>query len=179
MSLEIAFFYSTDPSAAPLSIKFIKKTKFEEKVMIWMAVSSQGVSSVYVHRSKKGIGQDVYLNECIKKRLLPFINKYHSNGNFLFWSDLANAHYSNIVQEHLNEEEIRYVARVDNPPNVPQARPIELVRSILKRKVYENDWEAQDIYHLVGRIFKKSKELDRYTLQDIIEGARTKLRALW
>ena len=51
--------------------------------MIWMAVSD-----VYVHDSKQGIRQGTYLNECINKRLVPFIDKYHSNGNYLFCRSL-------------------------------------------------------------------------------------------
>lgn len=137
-----------------------------------------GVSNIYIHRSKQGVTQETYLNECIKKRLLPFITKYHSDGDCLFWPDLASAHYWNIVQEHLTEKNIRCVSYVDNPLNVPQARPIELLWSILERKIYENNWEARDIDHLAQRIRKKVKELDRQMLQNMVESVRKKLRAL-
>jgi len=112
-------FYSTDPATAPPDIKFRKKKKFEPKVMIWMAVSSKGVSNVYVHKNKQAINQDTYLNECINKRLLPFVEKHHSNGNYLFWPDLASAHYSKSVQGRLSEKNVLFVIRKDNPPNVP------------------------------------------------------------
>ena len=52
----------------------------------------------------------------------------------------------------MNEKNIPYVSLVDNPPNVPQARPIEVIWTILERKIYENIWEANDIDHLVRRI---------------------------
>ena len=61
--------------------------------MIWMGMSSKGTSDIYVHKSIQAVNQETYLKECINKRLLPFIAKYHSNGNYLFWSDLAKAHY--------------------------------------------------------------------------------------
>jgi len=77
-------FYSTDPATAPTDIKFRKKKKFEPKLMVWMAMSSKGVSNMYVHKSKQAVNEDTYLNECINKRLLPFIEKYHQNGNYLF-----------------------------------------------------------------------------------------------
>ncbi|CAF5073282.1 unnamed protein product, partial [Rotaria magnacalcarata] len=66
--------------------------------------------------------------------LFPFIEKYHHNGNYLFWPDLASAHYSNIVKERLHEKNVPLVARQDNPPNVPQARSIETVWALLERK---------------------------------------------
>ena len=144
-----------------------------------MAISAKGVSNVYVHRDKQAVDQKIYLKECINRRLLPFVDKYHSNGNILFWPDLARSHYSKIVQQRLNEKNIPYVSLVDNPPNVPQARPIEVIWTILERKIYENNWEANNIDHLVGRIKQKIKELDQQMLQDMMEGVRRKLRAIW
>ena len=67
--------------------------------MVWMAISAKGVSNVYVHRGKQAVDQKIYLKECINRRLLPFVDKYHSNGNILFWPDLARSHYSKIVQQ--------------------------------------------------------------------------------
>ncbi|CAF5166545.1 unnamed protein product, partial [Rotaria magnacalcarata] len=37
----------------------------------------------------------------------------------------------------LHEQNIKFVPKQDNPPNVPQARPIEDFWSILAGKVYE------------------------------------------
>ena len=85
------YFYSTDRATAPPKVKFQCKTKFEAKVMIWMVMSSKGTSDIYVHKSIQAVNQDTYLKECINKRLLPFIAKYHSNGNYLFWPDLAQS----------------------------------------------------------------------------------------
>ena len=65
--------------------------------MIWMAVSAKGTSDIYVRKSIQALNQETYLKECIDKRLPRFIAKCQSNGNYLFWSDLVKAHYSNIV----------------------------------------------------------------------------------
>ena len=121
------YFYSTDSTTAPADIKFRENKKFEPKIMVWMVMSSKGASDMYVHKSKQAIRQDTYLNQCINKRLLPFIDKYHQNGNYLFWPDLASAHYSKSVQERFNEQNVPFVIRKDNPPNVPQPRLIETV----------------------------------------------------
>ena len=74
------YFYSTDPATAPPKVNFQCKTKFEAKVMIWMVISSKGTSDIYVHKSIQDVNQETYLKECINKRLLPFIAKYHSDG---------------------------------------------------------------------------------------------------
>lgn len=173
------YFYSTDPSTAPSDVKFQKKAKFEEKVLVWIAISSRGISSVYVHKSKEAIRQGTYLTECIDKRLLPFIEKHHSDGNYLFWPDLATSHYSNVVQQRLKDNHVPYVLRTDNPPNVPQARPVEQVWTLLERKIYENNWEAKNIDCLARRIKQKAKELDQDTLRRMICSVRKKLFSMW
>ena len=62
------YFYSTDPSAAPPNIQFQQKTKFESKVMVWMAISAKDASEVYDHRGKQVREQERYLKECINRR---------------------------------------------------------------------------------------------------------------
>ena len=63
------YFYSTDPATALTKVKFQCKTKFEVKVMIWMAMSFKGTSNIYVHKSIQAVDQETYLKECINKRL--------------------------------------------------------------------------------------------------------------
>ena len=55
-----------------LPLKFQQKTKFESKVMMWMAISAKGISNVYVHRDKQALDQKIYLKECINR---PFVDK--------------------------------------------------------------------------------------------------------
>ena len=62
---------------------------------------------------------------------------------------------------------------------MPQPRPIEVIWTILERKIYENNWEANNIDRLARRIKQKIKELDQQMLQDMMEGVRRKLRAIW
>ena len=82
------------------------------------------------------INQQIYLKECFKKRLLPFIHDKHSNGNYLFWPDLATSHYAKDCLTWMSEN-INFVPKDMNPPNVPQARPIENFWGDLSQRVYE------------------------------------------
>ena len=79
----------------------------------------------------------------------------------------------------MTKKNLPYASLVDNSPNVPQARPIETVWTVLERKIYENNWEAKNIDHLVKRMKQKAKELDQEMLQRMIEDVGKKLRALW
>jgi hypothetical protein len=53
-----------------------------------------------------------------------FINLF-TNEKIVFWPDLASAHYATDTLIQLKELKIEYVAKEENPPNVPQTRPIE------------------------------------------------------
>ena len=54
--------------------------------------------------------------------------------------------------------------KVDNPANLPEVRPIEDFWSVLKAKVYENNWEAKTLHELEVRIQKCLKEVDPVTI---------------
>ena len=97
------------------------------------------MSNPYFVPSGLGINQYVYLEECIRKRLIPFINANHTDSKYLFWPDLARSHYATSVIEFMEQNGIKYVKKHDNPPNVPECRPIENFWGILKGLVYANN----------------------------------------
>ena len=172
-------FYTTDPSTTPSDIKYKKKKKFAPKLLIWMAMLPKGVSNVYVHKSKQAITTDIYLNECINKRLLPFIEKHYKRNNYIFWTDKASAHYAGVVIERLRTKNINVVTKSNNPPNVPQARPIETQWSLLEQKTYARNWQAKNLDSLARRIKAKVKELDQKMLQAMVKTIRKQLRSMW
>jgi hypothetical protein len=58
--------------------------------MVWQAICGCGSrSSSFI--TSKTINQDVYIKECLQKRLLPFARKH--NESVIFWPDLAPCHY--------------------------------------------------------------------------------------
>jgi hypothetical protein len=77
---------------------------------------------------------EFYINECLQPRLLPFINKHHSDFNFQFVHDLAGAHFS-IETFTLMKENLPFVNNTANHQNVLQARPIENLWGILVQKI--------------------------------------------
>ena len=80
-------FYSSNVSLTSSSKKFNQKKKFEEKILVYLVISSKGVSKPYMVPSGLAINQDVYIKECLSKRVIPFINEYHSDGEYIFWPD--------------------------------------------------------------------------------------------
>lgn len=171
-------FYTDNIEATPDDVKYAGKSKFEPKVLVWAAISSKGLSVPLIRPNKsKAVDSDVYIGQCLPK-LKQFIGKFHAGDEIMFWPDLASCHYSKKTLHWLTEQKIPFVPKKDNPPNVPQARPIENFWSVLKRMVYDNGWEARNEQQLINRIKRKLKEIDINTVQNLNRDIRSTLRKI-
>ena len=147
-----AFYYAYACGDVPDAVKWNTTQKFEHRLLMWIAISERGISKPYFCPAGSAVNQNVYAIKCVKQRLLPFIQEHHADGHYLFWSDLASAHYANSCQELFAELEINYVAKTSNPPVVPSIRPIEDFWGILKQAVYQHNWSATNHDQLKRRI---------------------------
>ena len=102
-------YYTADKSKCPDSVRFAGKDKFEKKILVWIAISDRGMSKP-LFRSQKScaINSKIYIEECLKKRLLPFIQSTHQDDEYAFWPDLASAHYSKETTSWLDKN-VKYV----------------------------------------------------------------------
>ena len=73
------------------------------------------------------------------------------------------------------DEYVNYVDKVSNPPNVPQAQPIENFWGHLAQKIYEGGWQASTEQFLIDRIKLKLKEVDLNFLESLMKGVKAKL----
>ena len=129
--------YCSSEKSLTSEVKFKRTQKFEQKLLVWIAISTNGISSLFFAKQRQAINKKPYSEECIIKRLVPFIDSYHDKDKTLFWSELASSHYSNIVPSSLSRNGIQFVDRYMNPQNCLQSRPIETLWSILKNMVYD------------------------------------------
>ena len=125
-------------------VKFKQRQKYEPHLLVWLTVSSQEVSSPYIHRSKIAVREETYLKRSIRGRLLPFVNKYHQNDKILFWPNLASFHYASSVLHCLQANNVPFVRRNQNPTNIPQYRPIEKIWASVEQTVYQGGGEAKN-----------------------------------
>ena len=142
------------------------------------AASEKGVSSPFFRQQGQTITQPIYLQNCIKARLLPFVNRHHAPHKVLFWPDLASSHYGGEVRTCLAENGLTIVPRHSNPQACSQARPIETLWSILEQLVYSNGWEAKTLSQLESRIRRKTKEIDPNIIQAMFSGIPKQLRKI-
>jgi hypothetical protein len=144
--------------------------------MVWLAISSKGISRAFIVKSKNAINAEIYIKECLNKRLNKFIEKHHSDGKYIFWPDLASSHYANATQAEYVRLNIKVVPKTSNPPNVPQVRPIENFWAILKERVYKNGWTAKNIEELIRKIKLELKNMPITICQNLVSGLKTKVR---
>lgn len=100
--------------------------------MVWQAICSCGLKSKVLVTSANFDAQ-FYVENCLQKRLLPFIRQH--NVPIKFWPDLASSHYSKLAMKWFEDNGVDVVKKHENPPNCPKFRPIEHFWSIVKNKL--------------------------------------------
>ena len=55
------------------------------------------------------INSEIYVKECLQKRLLLFISKHR--GSAFFWPDLASCHYSKMALNWYKDNNINFVPK--------------------------------------------------------------------
>jgi glutamine cyclotransferase len=108
--------------------------------------------------------------------LLPFISKYHSENNKVFWPDKASSHYATKTIDFLRANNVKYVDKYRNLTNVPQCRPIEDLFGYLSGKVYSNGWSANNLTKLENRIKYCLKNIDINVVQRSVDSVKKRLR---
>ena len=121
-----AGYYTSDPNLTrnDVKVKTKRKSKFEKKLLVWVAFSEKDLSRHYVVPSGQAIDADVYVQKCLP-RLVSFIKEHHEKGQVLFCPEHASSHYSNKALEYLSDKNIEVVPKNYNPANCPELRPIE------------------------------------------------------
>lgn len=129
----IEYYHSSDKSLIEKHLTVKGEEKYPQRFLVWQAISSHGHRSQPFITTGQAITGALYLEHCIRERLLPFIDQHYQRGQVLFWPDLATAHYQKDVLAALQEYGIEVVPRNKNPPNIPQARPIERYWALVKQ----------------------------------------------
>ncbi len=165
-----------DLSSTPPEVKFKFKKKFEPKIMLYIVISSKGISKSLFRKSGITVTKEIYIEECLKKISLPFIKKNHLDGNYMFWPDRASSHYAKNTQEFLRHEGINFGPKERNTTNLPQCRPIEDFFGYLSDLVYKRGWKAENVDQLERRIKNCSKKVDMNVIQTMFRSIKSKLR---
>ncbi|KAG9508951.1 Myosin-M heavy chain, partial [Fragariocoptes setiger] len=106
--------------------EFIALGKFEKKYGVWQALSLTGLAPPAVVIDKT-MNAEKYLNLCIKPVLLPWMKQNFDLRDCIFWPDMATYHYTS--------QNVEFIYKDENAPNLPQCRPIETYWGLVKRRM--------------------------------------------
>lgn len=170
-------YHYKDKTKVPDEVRFKTKTKFPKRFLVWQAIDECGnVSKPYVKQGTlKG---EEYREECLRKILLPFIGKYHSNSKHLFWPDLATIHYEKTVLQFMKQNGITFVPKASNAPNVPQARPIERFWYLCKLEYSKRSGVYNDIKSFRKVWSEVSKKVAEMYAQNLMSSTRKNLKLI-
>lgn len=171
------FYVSDKRLNVPDKFKFIQLEKYGKKVLIWQTVCSCGLKS-RSFATCATLNSDLYIEECLEKRLLPFIRSHDSP--VMFWPDLASCHYSRKTLSWYETNEVNFIPKECNPPNTPEFRPIEqywaIVKKIFKktRAAITNEQEMSRIWNTCSQ--KVNQRVVRIMMTSIKRKVRKYLR---
>lgn len=152
-----------------------KKDKFAKKYMVWMAICTCGRSSSF-YVTNGIINTDIYIKECLQKRLLSLYRSHDVPP--IFWPDLASCHYSRQTLQWYEDNEVRFVPKEHNPPNSPEVRPVEKFWAIVKRNLIKRFKPAKNIEDFKLKWKKAVGMVGNSGVITLMERLRQKVRAL-
>ena len=92
-------YYADNKFSIPEDVRFKKKSKYEPKVLVWVAFSEDGMAEPFIKESTIAIDAERYINKCLKPKLFKFIRSWYNHDEYVFWPDLASAHYGKTTIE--------------------------------------------------------------------------------
>ena len=142
-----------------------------------MHLAILGVSDYFIWENSMAINGELYGNECITKRLIPFIENSNMKDQCLFWPDKASSHYAKSVKKILETAQIQLLPYHINPTNTPQLRPIERAHALLKRAIFADNFQPKNVGQLRKRVEDVMKKSDTI-LKEIYHDLSMRIRVL-
>lgn len=167
------FYTVSEEKEVSMAEKSIFCTKFGKKVLVWQAICQCGMKSIpfFTHQN---LNSDIYMKECLQKRLLPLIRKHE--GPVLFWPDLASCHYSSSVVQWYKTNNVQFVEKTLNPPNCPEIRPIEKFWALIKAKLRKSFKPAESLEKFKKDWKKACETFDISAVQSLMRNIKKKVR---
>lgn len=148
---------------------------FSKSVMVTVAVSALGCSSIHFLEPGVKIDGQYYRNTVLSKMLLPEIRQI-SGDLFTFQQDSAPAHRANATVELLKKETPDFIPPDLWPPNSPDLNPVDYsIWGILQEKVYR--YRIADLDELKQRLQIEWADMDQTVITAAIHQWRLRLSA--
>lgn len=149
-----------------------KQSKYPKKFLVWQAICTCGKrSSIFI--AQGSINSEIYIEECLEKRLLPFLRQHHVST--IFWPDLASCHYSNATKKWYEAHGVVFVPKEANPPNCPELRPIERYWALVKKELKKTKQSSRTVQDFRRKWKTASEKVEETTIIRLMEGIPNKI----
>ena len=74
----------------PEEVGFRTKAKYPEKLLVWRTIYEKGISEPFFSPNKSSLTGSMFREDCVKQRLVPFLEENHADRNYFIWSNLAS-----------------------------------------------------------------------------------------
>ena len=149
---------------------------FPEKVMVSVAISKAGKTSIIFVEEGQTVNAQYYCNKLLKK-MIPQMNKLAAGNDYLFMQDGARAHTAKLSVDMLhNQNQLVLLEPREWPPNSPDLNPVDYsIWGVLERNVYRGR-KITDLETLKTAITEEWRKIPQETIDACIDVFRSRLR---
>ncbi|EYB97976.1 hypothetical protein Y032_0135g1925 [Ancylostoma ceylanicum] len=136
--------------------------------MVWGAITSDGKSRL--------VFEKIYMEEILKKELIPWTRRHFGNRPFRFQQDGAPSHTAKDVQQLLQQEMSDFIKSDEWPPSSPDLNPLDYaVWGFLEAMACSTPHKS--LTSLRKALQKAWEEIDDNYLRAVVDAFRHRLRA--
>ena len=153
-----------------------ERTGFPQYLMVSVAVSKVGKTSLHFVELKAKVDGQYYRNKILKK-MIPQMNRLAAGKQYLFMQDGARAHTAGDTVEMLESQDQLQLLRPEMwPPNSPDLNPVDFcIWGELERRVYKGR-RITDLDQLKSALQTEWKKFPQDIITNSIDAYTSRLR---
>ena len=151
---------------------------FPAKIMVSVAVSKSGKTSLFFVDPGTKVNADYYANVLMRK-MIPQMNRLTKGEGYLFMQDGARAHTATLTLDKLNhQKQLHHLQPSDWPPNSPDLNPVDFgIWGLLEQNVYRGR-RISDIETLKAALVTEWNRIPQETIDRCIDAFHPRLERL-
>ena len=151
----------------------LKKTvKFPVKIMIWEAISVYVTSRLHI---VKGTMNQIKYTKVLEERLLPQLNDWFPDKDYIFQQDGAPCHTGKMTKKWFHSNKIRVLKL---PGNSPDMNPIENLWESLKNEIHSEPISTKrELIKKLINVWFHNEKISRFR-KNFIECMPERIKAL-
>lgn len=150
----------------------VKTVKHPTSIIVWSIISGKGTGRLYIFKGMMRQDQNI---EVLKTKMLPQVQEWFSNGDYVFMHDSAPCHTAKKVKIFLGEKNVKVL---EWPGNSPDLNPIENLTELMKREIFqENITNKRSLIERLIAVWHRSDSI-KDNCRKCIESMPKRIRAV-